>query len=67
MNAGETGTIVEVDGDHDVVTRIREIGIHEGTRIKMVQVGEPCIIAVGNQRLSLRVDPTTLVYVKIDG
>ena len=67
MQSGESGTIVDVDGNPDVITRIREMGIREGAQIEMVQSGEPCIIAVGNQRLSLRVDQTTLVYVEIDG
>ena len=67
MQSGESGTIVDLDGNPDVITRIREMGIREGAQIEMVQSGEPCIIAVGNQRLSLRVDQTTLVYVEIDG
>ena len=67
MNPGELGTVAEVEGDLDVITRLREMGISEGTQIEMVQTGEPCIIGVGNNRLSLRVDQTTLVFVDIDG
>jgi Fe2+ transport system protein FeoA len=65
MNAGEVGAIAEIDGDVDAVTRLRELGIREGAQIEMVQTGEPCIIAVGNQRLSLRIDQTTSVYVEV--
>lgn len=56
MAVGEAGQVVQVDGSADVVHRLAEMGLREQAHIRMVQPGCPCIIALNDQRLSLRAD-----------
>ncbi len=63
MAAGESGQIIQVDGSADVVHRLAEIGFREQAFIRMVQPGCPCIIALNDQRLSLRADDDVEILV----
>ncbi len=54
MAAGEVGHVVQIDGSPEVVHRLAEIGFRERSVVRMIQPGRPCIIAVNDQRLSLR-------------
>jgi len=65
LAAGEQGTIVDVDGDHDAVCRLAEIGFCCGVTIKMVQSGRPCIVAIGNHRLTFRGEDAAVVLVEV--
>ena len=63
MAAGESGQIIQVDGSVDVVHRLAEMGLREQAFIRMVQPGCPCIIALNDQRLSLRADDDVEILV----
>ena len=63
MAAGESGQIIQVDGSADVVHRLAEMGLREQAFIRMVQPGCPCIIALNDQRLSLRADDDVEILV----
>lgn len=65
MAAGEVGHVVQVDGSPDVVHRLAEMGLREQARILMIQPGRPCIVAVGDHRLSLRTDDEAEVLVAL--
>ena len=65
MAAGEMGHVIQVDGSPDVVHRLAEMGLREQARILMVQPGSPCVVAVGDQRLSLRMDDEAEVLVSL--
>lgn len=65
MAAGEVGHVVQIDGSSEVVHRLAEMGLREQARILMVQPGRPCIIAVGDHRLSLRTDDDAEVLVAL--
>ncbi|TXT35027.1 MAG: ferrous iron transport protein A [Planctomycetota bacterium] len=65
MAAGEMGHVVQMDGSPDVVHRLAEMGLREQARILMVQPGSPCIVAVGDQRLSLRMDDDAEILVAL--
>ena len=65
LNAGETGCVVDVSGSASLVARLEEMGLHTGVQIRMVQPGSPCIIALADQRLSLRGEEETLVLVEV--
>lgn len=67
LETGQTGRVFEVAGDPSLVHRLSEIGIREGTLIRMVQRGSPCIIALDDQRFSLRTDDEDLVLVEVVG
>jgi Fe2+ transport system protein FeoA len=64
MQPGQSGSIESLDGD---VRRLEEMGLLYGARVKMVRPGRPCILAVGDQRLSLRLDRDTMILVDVGG
>lgn len=66
LTAGENARIVQIDGDQALVTRLHEMGLHEDVSIRMVQPGQPCIIAVGHHRLSFRGDEVAVILVEIE-
>ncbi|MEX2288532.1 MAG: FeoA domain-containing protein [Planctomycetaceae bacterium] len=63
--AGEVGRIARIDGDAAAVVRLAEMGLQQGVSVRMVRPGRPCILAVGNHRLSFRGDETAIVLVEI--
>jgi Fe2+ transport system protein FeoA len=64
LPAGTSGRVADVDGDLQFVRRLGEMGLREGARVRMVQPGRPCIVAIGHQLLSLRGDDDLLVLVE---
>ena len=56
LNAGEWAEVVEITGEAHCVTRLGEMGLHAGSRVRVVQPGAPCILQVGGARLSIRPD-----------
>ena len=69
LAAGETGCICDVSGESSLVVRLEEMGLREGVYVRMVQPGQPCIIAFDGHRLSFRGenDVTVLVTVQPPG
>lgn len=65
LQAGEQGAIHCVDGCENLTHRLAEMGIREGAAIRMIRPGCPCLIAVDNQRMSLRIDGTACVLVEV--
>ncbi len=64
LSADSEGTIVELSGNPSYLHRLEEMGIRNGVRIKMVQSGEPCLIAIEGRRVSLRLGSSAEVYVQ---
>lgn len=64
LGAGEQGCIFDVEGDQDLVVRLKEMGLCQGVQVRMVQPGCPCIVAVNNHRLSFRGDDAAVVLVE---
>ena len=65
LNPGETGCIMDVEGDTQLVRRLDEMGLRAGVEIRMVQPGRPCIVAFDHQRLSFRGDDEAVVLVEV--
>lgn len=65
LRSGEEGRVMQVEGEHGLVNRLAEMGLREGTHIRMVRPGSPCIVALGNQRLSFRTDEAALIFVEV--
>jgi ferrous iron transport protein A len=65
MASGEQGRVSSMDGADEFVVRLEEMGLREGTQIRMVQSGSPCILAVNEQRFSFRFDGTATVLVEV--
>lgn len=66
MNAGEHARVVEIDGDPALITRLEEMGLGSDAQITMLQPGRPCLIAVGNHRLSFRGEEAAMILVETD-
>lgn len=65
LNAGEQGVIREVEGPAGFVKRLCEMGFCHGAEIQMVRPGAPCIVAMKDQRISLRGDDELAIYVEV--
>ncbi len=65
MATGEQGRISDVDGSPEFVVRLHEMGLQEGTQVRMVKPGSPCILAVNDHRFSLRFDDCATVLVEV--
>ena len=65
LAAGEEGQVFDIEGEHDLVNRLKEMGLREGVPVRMVKPGSPCIIAVNNHRLSFRGDTAAVVMVEV--
>lgn len=65
LQAGEIGLIAWIDGQPDFITRLAEMGLRPGVIVRMIQPGKPCILAIHGQRLSVRVEPDTQIFVEL--
>ncbi len=63
LQVGEQGQIEDLAGTPEVITRLAEIGLRQGVVIRMLQPGSPCIIGLGQQRLSLRLEGDVQILV----
>ncbi len=64
LGRNESGRIVDIDGQSDVIHRLAEMGLREDVVIRMVQPGIPSIVAIGDQRLCLRFDEGVAIMVE---
>jgi Fe2+ transport system protein FeoA len=65
LATGESGTILEVDGQADHVHRLGEMGLRPGRTVRMVRSGGDCIVAVGNHRFGFRGADAALILVEV--
>ena len=63
LTSGDWGEVAEVHGEPAWVGRMAELGIRAGCRIQVVRAGNPCLLQVGNTRLSLRGDRAMQILV----
>ena len=52
LAAGQSGQVSQVLGDAETVRRLAELGMRAGERIEMLQHGSPCIVRLGDDRMS---------------
>ena len=64
LTTGEWADIAEVSGEPGWVTRLAELGLRIGGRLHMVQAGSPCLLQIGESRLSVRGDWATRILVR---
>lgn len=67
LAVGSTATIVEVDGQPDVVGRLHEMGLRPGCDIRMLRSGGACIVAIDNHRFGFRGAEAAHVLVEVGG
>ncbi len=54
LNAGEHAEITQLKGPHEQVRRLEEMGFRNGTQLRMVRGGTPCIVRIGESTLCFR-------------
>ncbi len=52
LATGQSGQVSQVLGDVETVRRLAELGMRAGERVEMLQHGSPCIVQLGNHRMS---------------
>ncbi|WP_437231174.1 FeoA family protein [Planctomicrobium sp. SH661] len=67
LRENQCGRVVEIVGPTDWQHRLEELGLREGKSVRLIKQGEPCILAIQDQRLSLRCEPGTMVLVEVSG
>lgn len=56
LHTGQWADVADVSGEPGWVTRLAEMGVRIGCRLRVLQPGSPCLLQVGDSRLSLRPD-----------
>lgn len=64
LSAGEWADIADVSGEPGWVSRLAELGVRIGCRLRVLQPGSPCLLQVGESRLSLRGDVAMQILVR---
>jgi Fe2+ transport system protein FeoA len=65
LRAGQEGSVGGVLGTHEIVHRLREMGLHDGARVQMIRPGNSCIINLRGQRLGFRMDDCAHVMIAL--
>jgi Fe2+ transport system protein FeoA len=64
VRSGEWAEIQEVVGRRDLVSRMAELGLRAGSRLRVLRQGRTCLLQLAGARLSLRSDDETRVLVR---
>jgi ferrous iron transport protein A len=64
LRAGEIAQIVSVVGRPEQVHRMKELGLHDGAEVSVIQSGSPCIIRLAGQTLCIRANELLRVLVR---
>jgi ferrous iron transport protein A len=64
LNTGDWADVADVTGEASWVSRLAEMGVRIGCRLHVLQAGSPCLLQVGESRLSLRGDCATQILVR---
>jgi ferrous iron transport protein A len=64
LRPGEWADVAEVTGEATWVSRLAELGLRTGSRLRLLQAGWPCLLQVGGCRLSLRSEQGTHILVR---
>ncbi len=65
LHEGQQACVVDIDGSRETVLRLQEMGLSPGTSVRVVRRGNPCILAVGERRLSFRGQESASIFVEI--
>ncbi len=69
MNAGQTGTIIKLQGGHGMLHRLESMGIREGTRITKVSaqwMNGPVVLRRNNTELAVGYGMAKGIYVHVE-
>ncbi len=64
VQTGAWAEIEEITGEPVAVSRMAEIGVRAGSRLRVLRQGSPCLLQVGGARLSLRSETHMQILVR---
>jgi Fe2+ transport system protein FeoA len=64
LDGGTWADVAEVTGEPGWVSRLAELGLRIGCRLRVLQPGSPCLLQVGGTRLSLRAELAMQILVR---
>jgi Fe2+ transport system protein FeoA len=64
IGPGEWADVADVAGEPTWIGRMAELGVRIGSRLQILQPGSPCLLRVGDARLSLRGEWRTRILVR---
>ena len=64
LRPGQWADVAEVIGEADWVSRLAELGLRTGSRLRLLQAGWPCLLQVSGCRLSFRGEQGTQILVR---
>ena len=64
LRPGEEAEVADVTGTPGWISRMAEMGVRIGCRLRMLQGGCPCLLQVGGCRLSLRCEESMQILVR---
>ncbi len=64
LRVGEWADVAELHGEPGFIGRLTELGLGVGCRLRVLQPGSPCLLQVGESRLSLRADWAMQILVR---
>lgn len=65
LKAGEEGAVHCVDGCESFTHRLAEMGLREGALVRMIRPGCPCLVAINDNRMSLRIEGSASILVEV--
>lgn len=65
LKAGERAEVVDVIGEEALIVRLAENGLRVGCRLEALSPGNPCLVRVGETRLSIRADGRVEILVSV--
>lgn len=66
LRPGECGRIHDLPCDSVDSVRFAEMGLREGVAVRMIRSGQPCLVALGDQRLSFRGGDSDDILIELD-
>jgi ferrous iron transport protein A len=54
MKSGAWAEVAAIYGEPTWVRRLTELGIQNGIRLRILQGGSPCLLQIGENRMSIR-------------
>jgi Fe2+ transport system protein FeoA len=64
MPEGQWADVAEINADAQWVCRLAELGVRSGSRLRLLRRGRPCLLQVGDLRLSLGSDLAMRILVR---
>ncbi|MCI0641784.1 MAG: ferrous iron transport protein A [Gemmataceae bacterium] len=64
LGIGQWADVSDIGGDSRWVSRLAELGLRIGARVRILQPGSPCLVQVGEARFCLRGDDLGQILVR---